>query len=77
MNAITIPKSSFAKGDLVVVSRAEYEELRARPPVREFKPTKADLAALARMRKNRAAGKLIPFDVLKRDLASRRWTARS
>ena len=33
---------------------------------------KADLAALARMRKNRAAGKLIPFDVLKRDLASRR-----
>jgi len=65
MTTITIPRG------FVVVPRAEYEELRARPPVREFTPTKADLAALARMRKNRAAGKLIPFDVLKRDLASR------
>lgn len=71
MNTITIPRS-FSKGDLVIVPRAEYEELCARPPVREFKPTKDDLRALARMRKNRAAGKLISLDVLKRDLASRR-----
>jgi hypothetical protein len=66
MNTITIPRG------FVVVPRAEYEELRARPPVREFTPTKSDLRALARMRKNRAAGKLISLDVLKRDLASRR-----
>lgn len=71
MNTITIPKG-FAKGGFVIVPQAEYEKLRSRPPVREFKPTKDDLRALARMRKNRAAGKLISLDVLKRDLASRR-----
>ena len=71
MNAITIPKSSFAKGDLVVVSRAEYEELRARPPVREFTPTKTDLVALAKARRNFHAGKSISLAQLKRDLANR------
>ena len=65
MATLTIPKG------FVVIPRAEYEDLRARPPVREIKPTKAVLQALARMHKNRAAGKMIPLDVLERDLASR------
>ncbi|TSA43976.1 hypothetical protein D4R49_01225 [bacterium] len=72
MATLTLPKTFKASDDLVVIARKEYESLIARPPVREFTPTKADLTALARMRKNRAAGKLIPFDVLKRDLSSRR-----
>jgi len=72
MATLTLPKTFKASDDLVVIARKEYESLIARAPVREFKPTKDDLAALVRMRKNRAAGKLIPFDVLKRDLASRR-----
>lgn len=73
MTTMTIPKAFLrAKDDLILISRKEYESLSARPPVREFTPTKSDLRALARMRKNRAAGKLISLDVLKRDLASRR-----
>lgn len=72
VNAITIPKNNFVKVDMVMLPRTEYEELCARPPVREFIPTKSDLRALTRMRKNRVAGKLISLDVLKRDLASRR-----
>jgi len=72
MITLTLPKTFKASDDLVVIARKEYENLIARPPVREFTPTKSDLRALARMRKNRTAGKLIPFDVLKRDLASRR-----
>ncbi len=71
MTTMTIPKTFRGSDDLIVIARKEYESLKARV-VPEFTPTKADLSALARMRKNRAAGKLIPFDVLKRDLASRR-----
>lgn len=70
MNTITIPKKSFAKGDLVIVPRAEYESLKARQ-IPEVAASKAQLRALARMRKNRVAGKLIPLDVLERDLARR------
>lgn len=70
MNAITIPKSSFSKGDLIIVPRAEYESLKARA-VPEFTPTKADLRALARGRRNFRAGKTISLAQLKRDLANR------
>ena len=69
MNTITIPKS-FARGGLVIVPQAEYESLKARA-VPEFTPTKADLNALARARRNFRAGKTISLVQLKRDLANR------
>jgi hypothetical protein len=71
MTTMTIPKTFRGSDDLIVLPRREYESLKARV-VPEYVPTKTDLRALARMRKNRAAGKLISLDVLKRDLASRR-----
>ncbi|MFH1178682.1 MAG: hypothetical protein V1711_03120 [bacterium] len=66
MNTLTIPRG------FIVIPRAEYEELRARPPVREFKPTKNDLKALERARRNFHAGKSISLAQLERDLANRR-----
>jgi len=65
MTTIAIPRG------FVVLPRAEYEELRARPSVREFKPTKSDLLALERGRRNYRAGKTISLTQLKRDLANR------
>lgn len=70
MAPITIPKG-FAKGGFVIIPQAEYEKLCARPPVREFKPTKADLQALTRARRNFRAGKSISLAQLERDLANR------
>ncbi|HEY4501106.1 MAG TPA: hypothetical protein VJI70_02460 [Candidatus Paceibacterota bacterium] len=71
MNAITIPRSTFARGDLVIVPLAEYESLKSRA-VPEFTPTKADLKTLERARRNFRAGKSISLAQLKRDLANRR-----
>ncbi len=77
MNVVTIPKRLPARGELVLVSRAEYEALRAQAEGREFTPTKADLRALAHARKNFNAGKVIPWEDVKRDLESRRRPRRS
>ena len=71
MTTITIPKQLAAGNDLIVLRRSEYESMKARM-VPEVAPTKANLRALARMRKNRAAGKLLPLDELKRKLARTR-----
>ncbi len=71
MTTITIPKALAAGNDLIVLRRSEYESLKARV-VPEFTPTGANLLALARMRKNRAAGKLMSLDELKRKLARKR-----
>ena len=68
MNTITIPKG-FAKGGFVIVPQVEYEKLCARPPVREFTPTKSDLRAIARGRRNYQLGKTISLDELERRLA--------
>ncbi len=73
MNTITIPKG-FAKDGFVIVPQAEYESLKSRAiPI--YTPTPAErrmvARARARMHKNRAAGKLITLDELKRELASR------
>lgn len=69
MNTITIPKG-FARGGFVIVPQAEYESLKARA-VPEFTPTKSDLLALTRARRNFRAGKTISLAQLKRDLANR------
>ena len=76
MATITIPKKlSAAKEDLVVIPRSEYESMKARM-VPEYFPTPAERRRLerarARMHKNRAAGKLITLDELKRKLARKR-----
>ena len=68
MNAIAIPKG------FVVLPRAEYESLKARV-IPEYTPTAAErrmiIRARTQMQKNRAAGKLLTLDELKRKLASR------
>ena len=47
MNAITIPKNSFVKVDMVMLPRTEYESLKTRM-VREYIPTPSERRALAR-----------------------------
>ena len=68
MNTITIPRG------FVILPRAEYESLKARV-VPEYTPTPAErrmiTSARTRMQKNRAAGKMLTLDELKRKLASR------
>lgn len=70
MATLTLPKTFKASDDLVVLVRAEYESLKSRA-VPEFTPTKSDLVALARARRNFRAGKSISLAQLKRDLANR------
>ena len=75
MTTITIPrKLAAAKDDLIVISRSEFESMKARM-VPEYVPTAAARRSLVRARtrmyKNRVAGKLIPLNELKRDLARR------
>ena len=70
MTTMTIPKTFRASDDLIVLSRREYESLKARV-VPEFTPIKADLLALARARKSFRAGKTISLAQLKRELANR------
>ena len=77
MNVVTIPKKmSGAKDDLVVLPRREYESLKARV-IPEVTPTKAELRALRAAQKRFAAGKGIPWEDVKRDLADRRRSRRS
>lgn len=68
MNTLTIPRG------FVVLPRAEYESLKARV-IPEYTPTATErrmiARARARMQKNRAAGKLLTLDELRRKLASR------
>lgn len=71
MTTMTIPKDFRASDDLIVIPRSEYESLKARIAP-EFTPTKVQLNALARMRRNRIAGKLVSLKDVKRDLARRR-----
>ena len=77
MNLVTIPKEIPRKGELVLVSRAEYEALRAQAEGREVTPTKADLRALKRAEKNFKAGKAIPYEDVRRELGLDRRFRRS
>ncbi len=60
------------KQGFVIVPRDEYEDLliykRLSKPVKEFVPSKSELAALRRARKNYKEGKTISLDELKRKL---------
>lgn len=75
MDIITIPKKLAQKEDLVVVPRKEYEEFTQwrkafRAPV--VKPTRAELRALERGRREMREGKYVEWSKLKRELARRR-----
>mgnify|MGYP001601839424 FL=1 len=72
MNVITIPKKIARAGDLVVISRKEYESLRRFRRVGEFIPTVEQKNALARAEKNFKSKKTFSFDELISRMGARR-----
>ena len=68
MATITIPKKLAQKGDLVVVSRKEYEALIELKKTREFIPTVAQKKALIRAEENLKQGKTLSYHELVRKL---------
>ena len=63
MTTVTIPRHLANRGDLVTITRSDYEELlagrRKAEKVKIFKPTPRDVRILARGRKEFAEGKFI------------------
>lgn len=75
MNIVTIPRKLASSDDLVVISRKEYESLKARiVPVVPM--TASERRALARARKDFAAGKLLSLDEFRRELGRSRRSKR-
>ena len=68
MTTITIPKKITKGAELVVLSRKDYEKLLTKSTVLEYEPTASERRALARARKNRAAGKFLTLNELKQKL---------
>ena len=74
MNVITIPKKLAQKGDLVVIPRKDYEafsEWKKALRIRLVRPTKSELAAIRRGRREIKDGKYIEWKKLKQELARR------
>ena len=70
MSTVTIPKKMTKGEELVVIPLKEYEALLWQKKVREFVPTTAQKHALKEARKNRAQGKYLTVNELKRKLDS-------
>jgi len=69
MNMITIPKEFTRKGDLVVISREEYEEfLRLRKLIPLVKLTAAQKRDLERARREYKKGEYIALSQLEGEL---------
>jgi len=72
MTTVTIPKELAKNKDLIAVPRNTYEEflvwLKQVKSAKTFKPTKAELKALARGRKNFAKGNYITLEELENEL---------
>jgi PHD/YefM family antitoxin component YafN of YafNO toxin-antitoxin module len=68
MATITIPKKVTRGTELVVIPRQEYERLLTARLIPEFRPAAAERRDLARARKNRARGRFLTLDELKRKL---------
>lgn len=72
MTTITIPKELTKSKDLIAVPRNAYEEflawLKQIKLARTFKPTKAELRAILRGRKNFAKGNYITLEELENEL---------
>lgn len=71
MTTVALVKKMEKRG-FVMVPRDEYEDLlvykRLSKPVKEFVPTKSELIALRRARKNYKEGKTMSLHELKRKL---------
>ena len=72
MNIVTIPKKIAGRDDLIVLPRREYESLLRARGAKEFKPTKAQVHALALAERNFRKGKTLLFNELVRKLVSPR-----
>ena len=68
MTTVTIPKHLVGRRDLMVISRSVYENFveleRKIKSLRTYKPTKAELAAIKRGRRDFALGKFTPLEKL-------------
>lgn len=72
MTTITIPKELSRDNDLVAIPKNAYKEfldwLKNSTPVRTYKPTKNDIKALEKGRKNFAKGNYVTLEVLENEL---------
>lgn len=68
MSVLTIPKALSQKGDLVIISRKEYEILLEMKKIREFQPTATHKKALAKAEQNLKKGKTLSYDALAKEL---------
>lgn len=64
MRAITIPRAFSKEGDLVVISRKEYEQLLQLKQIREFQPTAKHKDALKRAERKLKKGKTLSYDAV-------------
>jgi len=70
MTTITIPKELAKKGELVLIPKSEYEEfLNLRKLIQIAKPTKSEIKAIARGRKEIKKGQYVLWSNLKNELA--------
>ncbi len=74
MPTITIPKELTNSKDLIAVPRNAYGEflawLKKVKSIKTFNPTKSELRALARGRKNFAKGNFVTLEELENELDS-------
>ena len=68
MSTLTIPKKITKGTDLVVLPRKEYERLLTARIIPEYRAMAHEKKALTRARRNRAAGKFLTLDELRRKL---------
>jgi len=66
------PKELARSGDLVIIPHEEYEEfLQIRKSISKVKPTKEELRAISRGRKEFKEGKYVEWSQFRRELAHR------
>ena len=68
MNTLTIPQQLTKQGELIVIPRKEYEELRAFRKATEFTPTLTQRRALVRAEKNLSKAKTLSYHDLVKGL---------
>lgn len=69
MNVVTIPKKLAEKGDLVVISRKEYEELAAlRKAIPIGTPNREEMRIIRRGEKEIREKKYMPLSMIRHEL---------
>ena len=77
MTTLTIPRQLASQGELIVISRGEYDELiKFRKMLEIIQPTVAEKKTIERGRKEYAEGKYVTLAQLKHELGfnSSLWT---